>query len=104
PRFLDLDFNEKLVTLFHELYHISPAFDGDLRRHGGRYSIHSHSQRRYDAHMAKLAQAYLTNGSNPDLHAFRRLNFTQLPRRHSRVVGVVVPRPKIIPVPDHPPG
>ena len=30
--FLDQTFEEKLVTVFHELYHISPAFDGDLRR------------------------------------------------------------------------
>ena len=33
PRFLDQDFDHKMVTLFHELYHIGPKFDGDLRRH-----------------------------------------------------------------------
>ena len=99
PRFLDLDFDEKFVTLFHELYHIGPAFDGDLRRHEGRYSIHSHSQRRYDEHMAGLAREYIRGGADPALHAFLRLNFAQLLRRHGSVVGVVVPRPKIIPVP-----
>jgi hypothetical protein len=98
PRFLDLAFDEKMITLFHELFHINPAFDGDLRRHGGRYAIHSHSQRRYDEHMAELARAYLADGANPALHAFCRLNFAQLQRRHGSVVGVVVPRPKIIPV------
>src|SRR5688572_2582968 len=30
PRFLNREFEDKLVTVFHELYHISPAFDGDL--------------------------------------------------------------------------
>src|SRR5262249_2481292 len=104
PRFLDLDFDEKFITLFHELFHISPAFDGDLRRHGGRYSIHSHSQRRYDQHMAQLARAYLNNGADPALHGFLRLNFAQLERRHGSVVGVVVPRPKIIPVAPPPNG
>jgi hypothetical protein len=99
PRFLDLDFDEKLITLFHELYHISPAFDGDLRRHDGRYAIHSHSQRRYDEHMAHLARNYLDGGAEPRLHAFLRLNFAQLQSRHGAVVGVMVPRPKIIPVP-----
>jgi hypothetical protein len=102
PRFLDLDFDEKLITLFHELYHISPAFDGDLRRHGGRYSIHSRSQRDYDEHMAYLARAYLSGGANPALHGFLRLNFAQLHRRHGSVVGIVVPRPKIIPIPRRP--
>jgi predicted metallopeptidase len=100
PRFLELDFGEKFITLFHELFHISPAFDGDLRRHKGRYCIHSHSQRRYDEHMARLARGYIANGADPALYAFLRLNFAQLLRRHGGVAGVTVPRPKIIPVPS----
>jgi len=99
PRFLNQSFDDKLVTLFHELYHISPRFDGDLRRHAGRYAVHSHSQRRYDLHMAKLARAYLASDPDPELHAFLRLNPSQLPRRHIRVIGVVVPRPKLVPLP-----
>lgn len=98
PRFLDLSFDEKFVTIFHELYHISPAFDGDLRRHEGRYSIHSHSQKVYDQHMAALARAYLTDGADPALHHFLRLDFGQLQARHGRIVGAVVPRPKLIPL------
>ena len=100
PRFLDQDFDDKFITLFHELYHISPAFEGDLRRHEGRYAIHSHSKRHYDAHMAALARAYLSNGADRSLHAFLRLNFTQLVHRHGSVVGVVVPRPRLLPVHD----
>jgi len=100
PRFLDLDINEKFITLFHELYHISPAFNGDLRRHNGRYSIHSHSQRAYDRQMAELARKYLAGGADPELHSFLGLNFRQLQQRHGGVAGIVVPRPKIIPVED----
>jgi predicted metallopeptidase len=99
PRFLDQDFDDKFITLFHELYHVSPAFDGDLRRHDGRYTIHSHSKRGYDEHMAALARSYLANGADPRLHAFLRLNFAQLQQRHGYVVGAVVPRPKLIPIP-----
>jgi len=98
PRFLDQDFDDKFITLFHELYHISPAFDGDLRRHNGRYAIHSHSQRVYDRYMADLARAYLASKPDPSLHAFLRLDFSQLQRRHGSVTGVVVPRPKVIPL------
>ena len=98
PRFLEQDFDGKFVTLFHELYHISPAFDGDLRRHQGRYSVHSHSQRAYDRHMAHLARAYLATRPDPDLHAFLRLDFAQLVHRHGAVAGIRVPRPKIVPV------
>jgi predicted metallopeptidase len=98
PRFLDQDFDDKFITLFHELYHISPAFDGDLRRHAGRCAVHTHSKREYDRHMAGLARAYLASGPDAALHAFLRLNFGQLQQRHGSVVGIVVPRPKVVPV------
>lgn len=98
PRFLDQDFDSKLVTIFHELYHISPLFDGDLRRHAGRYAIHSHSQRDYDIRMAELARQYMQNGPNPEVVGFCRLDFAQLVHRHGAVTGVMVPHPKVVPV------
>ena len=98
PRFLDQDFDDKFITLFHELYHIGPNCDGDLRRHAGRYAIHSHSKKHYDCRMADLARCYLADGTDPALHAFLRLVFAQLLRRHGRVVGAVAPRPKLIPL------
>jgi hypothetical protein len=98
PRFLDQDFDQKFITLFHELFHISPDFDGDLRRHKGRYRIHTHSQKEYDERMADMARQYLRRGYNPDLHAFFRLNFSQLKDRHGDVVGIKVPRPKLLPL------
>jgi hypothetical protein len=98
PRFLDQDFDDKFITLFHELYHIGPQFNGDLRRHHGRYQLHTHSQRHYDKHMAGLARDYLATGPDPDLHGFLRLNFAQLEQRHGAVMGIVVPRPKVIPI------
>jgi hypothetical protein len=104
PRFLNQDFDDKFVTLFHELYHISPEFEGDLRRHEGRCTLHSHSKRGYDAHMAHLARAYLANGADHSLHGWLRLDFAQLQHRHGSVVAAVVPRPRLIPVPDEAPG
>jgi hypothetical protein len=100
PRFLDQDFDDKFITLFHELYHISPHFEGDLRRHEGRYALHSHSKREYDQHMADLARAYLATGPDRALHDFLRLNFAQLEHRHGNVLGIVVPRPRLIPITD----
>jgi hypothetical protein len=100
PRFLDQNFDDKFVTLFHELYHISPAFDGDLRRLGGRCTLHSRSKRAYDAQMAALARAYLAGGADRDLLAFLRLNFGQLRHRHGSVVGVRLPRPRLVPIDD----
>jgi predicted metallopeptidase len=98
PRFLNQSFDDKFITLFHELYHISPGFDGDLRRHEGRYGLHTHSQRHYDGHMAELARTYLAGNPPADLHGFMRLNFAQLCHRHGGVNGIVVARPKVYPV------
>jgi Putative phage metallopeptidase len=98
PRFLDQDFDDKFITLFHELHHINPAFDGDLHRHDGRYCVHTHSQKQYDQRMALLAREYLACRPDPALHAFLRLNFNQLVQRHGSVTGIVVPRPKMVPV------
>lgn len=98
PRFLDRDYEDKFVTLFHELFHISPAFDGDLRRHGGRYDVHTASQRRYDEEMRAMAHTYLRAARDASKYAFLRLNFAQLLHRHGCVTGQRVPRPKLIPL------
>jgi hypothetical protein len=98
PRFLNREFNDKLVTVFHELYHVSPAFDGVLRRHEGRYSAHSASQKKYDAHMADLAADYLRREPDPGIYTFLKLSFGQLCRRHGAIVGLHLPRPKLLPL------
>lgn len=103
PRFLDQDFDDKFITLVHEMYHIGPEFNGDLRRHEGRYQLHTRSQRHYDRHMAELARAYLALKPDPALYGFLRLNFGQLQARHGGVAGIVVPRPKVIPLPGQMP-
>ena len=38
PRFLDLPLREKLTTVLHELWHVGPEFDGDVRRLGAAVS------------------------------------------------------------------
>jgi hypothetical protein len=96
PRFLDQSFDDKFITLFHELYHISPGFEGDLRGPDGQ--LHLPSKRGYDARMALLARAYLASGADPALYAFLRLDFAQLAHRHGSVVGATVPRPRLLPI------
>jgi hypothetical protein len=100
PRFFDHSFREKLITVFHELYHISPAFDGDIRRLDGRYHVHSHSQRAYDRLMERLVDEYLASAPPPELLGFLESSFRGLCARHGTVVGRRVTSPKLIPVPE----
>jgi len=87
PRFFDLPPREKLITVFHELYHISPAFDGDIRRFPGRNFAHGSSTRKYNTYMAKLVDAYLTDHGEPERLAFLDGTLADLRRRHRTIVG-----------------
>jgi len=98
PRFLNNSLKEKLTTVFHELWHIGPDCDGDLRRHHGRCYAHSHSQREYDALMWQLAQDWLRLQPPASLYDFLEVPFQELQDRHGRIFGLKVPRPKLIPV------
>jgi Putative phage metallopeptidase len=99
PRFLDHTFREKLITVFHELYHISPGFDGDIRRMEGRYHVHSHSQQEYDREMDMFVEQYLHRSPPPELLEFLKSNFRGLCARHGAVVGKRLPTPKLIELP-----
>ena len=98
PRFLNHAFREKLITVFHELYHISPRFDGDIRRFDGHYHVHSHSQKQYDAHMETLVDKYLQTSPPAEQLQFLHDDFLTLQRRYGQVVGLQIPIPKLLPV------
>ena len=96
PRFLNQSFDDKLVTVFHELFHIHPEFNGDLRRLDGHFHVHSRSQEQYDRHMAQFVRDYLRQGPPEEVLGFLRLNFGRLTRRHGKIVGLRLPVPKLI--------
>ena len=87
PRFFDLPLREKLITVFHELYHISPSFNGDIRRFPGRNFAHGSSTRKYNAHMGTLVDAYLAEHGGPEFFAFLDGTLTELRARHRTIVG-----------------
>lgn len=98
PRFLQQSFEEKLTTVVHELFHIAPAFNGDLRRHHGRYCIHTARKKGYDARMKAMAEEYLRRRTNHQAANFLRWSPEQLIARHGAVRATVVPMPKLVPL------
>ncbi len=99
PRFLDQSFKEKMITVLHELYHISPEFNGDIRRFDGRCHVHTHSQKGYDAQMAEFVSQYLGTRPPEELLHFLRVDFKKL-HIGGGVVGLRIPVPKLIPIDD----
>jgi predicted metallopeptidase len=100
PRFQNLPFREKLITVLHELWHISPSFNGDIRRHAGRYHAHTHSQAEYDEEMGCLADQWLALSPPESVWSFLQDNFAELAARHGGIVGLKIRRPRILPVPE----
>lgn len=96
PRFCDYPFAEKLATVVHELWHIGPQFDGDIRRHPGRCYAHSARQRDFDAHAAGLAEKWLAQAPPESSYAFLRGSFRDLVRRHGAVIGHRIRTPRLV--------
>jgi hypothetical protein len=95
PRFLELPFREKLITIFHELYHISPDCDGDIRRFPGRNYAHGSSTKVYNAQMGKLVDAYLERLPERSALDFLDGNLASLRSRHKAIVGRRLQAPRI---------
>jgi hypothetical protein len=99
PRFHDLDFEQKLITIFHELWHISPQCDGDIRRFEGRCYAHSPSQKHFDDQAHHMSRKWLASSPPDSLFDFLRLRFDQLVAHFGGVYGNRFGQPKILPVP-----
>lgn len=94
PKFQNLDLRQKLVTVFHELYHISPQFDGDVRRFPGRNYAHGRSRAAYNETVAKLVDAYLAKRQGSPVLEFLTVDFAELERRNGGVMGAKVRQPR----------
>lgn len=99
PRFMELPLSEKLITLLHELWHINPDFNGDIRRHEGRCYAHSTSTKKFDEAMGVLAERWLAHDPPETLFSFLRYDWRELWREHGQVVGTRMKRPRMFPVP-----
>lgn len=95
PRFLDLAFNEKIAVLVHELWHVSPDFDGDLRRFPGRYHAHGARCDRYHDEMRNLAARWLQADPRTAWRRYLDGDFAALRMRFGRVLGLRLPTPRL---------
>lgn len=95
PRFMDRPLQEKLVTIFHELYHISPAFDGDIRRFPGRNFAHGSSAKKYNLLMDRFVATYWLLPSSNEKVAFLDADMASLRLRYRAIVGRKMVMPKL---------
>ena len=65
PRFLLQDFDKRILTIIHELYHISPEFDGTIRMFGGK--AHGNSLKVFNENLKPLVEKYSQQSIHLDL-------------------------------------
>ena len=94
PRFQDLTFETKLLTIFHELYHISPRFDGHIRRFPGKNYQHGHSKEAFDEPLKQVIADYIATYRDEELLEVLKLDFKQLQEEFGRIEGQTMQMPK----------
>jgi len=92
PRFLHLAPHERLATILHELWHISPACDGDIRRYPGRRYAHGNPGDNFQLRVESLAASFLAHDPAPS--PLLTLEETDWRTGISRIAGLRVRRPR----------
>ena len=93
PRFLALDSTARLSVIFHELFHVSEACDGDLRRFPGYRSAHGRSVRDFEAGFQAGLAVYLTSRRARFFHDLLSLSHREILGRYGAIVPRRVRRP-----------
>jgi hypothetical protein len=98
PRFFDLPAREKLRVIFHELYHISPEFNGDIRRMGKVKHSHGHSRTRFDSHFEGDLEKFHRTIVGTPLERFLEMTTHDIFSSFDRVLSqrMKLPKPVII--------
>ncbi len=99
PRFMNHGkYQNKLSTVLHELYHISPLFNGDIRRFPGKNYAHGNSRKQYDERIEGLADEYLSQTIHPGLSDFLKYRYSELKRKYGAIYGnmIRIPHSRIV--------
>jgi hypothetical protein len=98
PRFTDLDPVEKLRVIFHELYHIHPDCNGDIRRFGKSGSAHGNSKKRFDTRFEREVIEYANAIRETKFWEFLSLNTKGIFATYRTVLSCRMKMPRPIPI------
>ncbi|MEI6521751.1 MAG: putative metallopeptidase [bacterium] len=92
PRFLEVTLEEKMLTLIHELYHISPACDGTIRKVGR--GAHGHSRESFNNMLKPIVREYLLHHKPEDITILLREKYSTIEKQYE-ITYPSLPMPKI---------
>ena len=91
PRFMNHgNHKTKLATVLHELHHISPLFNGDIRRYSGKNYAHGNSRKDFDDLISIYTDEYIQSTSNPELSSFLKYKYSELRRKYGAISGDMI--------------
>jgi hypothetical protein len=93
PKFFDLPWDEKLRVIFHELFHISPHFNGDIRKMGNVKTAHGHSRKGFESLYKDELNNYLLYIQTSPHMGFLKMDTKSLFSRFKRVNGIRMKNP-----------
>jgi predicted metallopeptidase len=93
PRFFALDARARLSVVFHELFHVSEAFDGDLRRFDGYRSAHGRSTAWFESRYQDELAVYVASRRARFFHDLLCLSHREIEARHGALIPRRVRRP-----------
>jgi hypothetical protein len=98
PMFFNLSPQEKLAVIFHELFHINPDFNGDIRRLGNAGSIHGYSRITFNSLFERELVSFCEYVRGAPSIDFLGMNAEYLKKSYSRVYGqrMKLPKPVIV--------
>lgn len=74
PKFFNLSAKEKINVIFHELYHINPSFNGDIRRMGDFKKAHGYSKKKFEEKYIEYADVFYNKVINLPYYKFLSMN------------------------------
>jgi predicted metallopeptidase len=85
PKFFNLSVKDKIKVMFHELYHISPDFNGDIRRMGKFKSAHGHSRKAFEEKYIEYAELFFKDIKNTPYYNFLSMNSEDFKKHFKKI-------------------
>ncbi len=91
PRYLNHGNQKtKLATVIHELHHVSPLFNGDIRRYSGKNYAHGNSRKDFDDLISIYTDEYISDTIHPKLSIFLKYRYDELKRKYGAIYGNMI--------------
>jgi len=85
PKFFNLSVKDKINVMFHELYHINPDFNGDIRRMGEFKSAHGHSRKSFEEKYIEYSNIFFSNIKDTPYYKFLQMNSNNIQDQFKKI-------------------